>query len=49
MEIALKTHKVGKQRLLPNNISTVDYDLTEMSSDMVYATVYQMMMEPEKI
>lgn len=31
-----------------NNLSTVDYDLTEMSSDMVYATVYQMMMEPEK-
>lgn len=31
-----------------DNISTVDYDLTEMGSDMVYATVYQMMMEPEK-
>ena len=26
----------------------VDYDLTEMNSDMVYATVYQMMMEPEQ-
>lgn len=26
---------------------SVDYDLTSMSSDMVYATVYQMMMDPE--
>ena len=26
----------------------VDYDLTEMSSDMVYATVYQMMVTPEE-
>ena len=25
---------------------TVDYDLTQMSTDMVYATVYQMMMDP---
>ena len=25
----------------------VDYDLTTMSSDMVYATVYQMMMDPD--
>lgn len=25
---------------------TVDYDLTQMSSDMVYATVYQLVMEP---
>lgn len=27
---------------------TVDYDLTQMSSDMVYATVYQTLIEPEK-
>ena len=27
---------------------TVDYDLTQMSSDMVYATVYQMMVSPEE-
>ena len=27
---------------------TVDYDLTQMSSDMVYATVYQMMFFPEE-
>ena len=27
---------------------TVDYDLTQMSSDMVYATVYQMMVKPEE-
>ncbi len=26
---------------------TVDYDLTQMSTDMVYATVYQMMMDPD--
>lgn len=28
--------------------TSVDYDLTEMNSDMVYATVYRMMMDPEK-
>lgn len=27
---------------------TVDYDLTQMSRDMVYATVYQVLMEPEE-
>ena len=27
---------------------TVDYDLTQMSSDMVYATIYQMMVTPEE-
>ena len=27
---------------------TVDYDLTQMSSDMVYATEYQMMVTPEE-
>ena len=27
---------------------TVDYDLTQMSSDMVYATVYQIMVTPEE-
>lgn len=27
---------------------TVDYDLTQMSSDMVYATAYQMMVTPEE-
>lgn len=27
--------------------STVDYDLTNMNSDMVYSTVYQMMTDPE--
>lgn len=29
------------------NTSEVDYDLTVMSSDMVYATVYQMMVDPD--
>lgn len=31
-----------------NSYDTVDYDLTSMSSDMVYATVYQMMTNPDK-
>ena len=31
-----------------NTDGTVDYDLTQMSSDMVYATVYQMMVMPEE-
>ena len=29
-------------------VGTVDYDLTQMSSDMVYATVYQMMISPKE-
>ena len=29
-----------------NSSSGVDYDLTNMDSDMVYATVYQLMMDP---
>lgn len=35
-----------KETNLPDTAS-VDYDLTAMSSDMVYATVYQMMVDPE--
>ena len=31
-----------------NTDGTVDYDLTQMSSNMVYATVYQMMVTPEE-
>lgn len=31
-----------------NIVKSVDYDLTEMNSDMVYATVYQLMMDPDK-
>ena len=31
----------------PEGKTTVDYDLTAMSSDMVYATVYQMMILPK--
>lgn len=31
-----------------NDYDSVDYDLTTMSSDMVYATVYQMMTNPDK-
>lgn len=31
-----------------NKKGDVDYDLTQMSSDMVYGTVYQMMIEPKE-
>lgn len=31
-----------------NQETTVDFDLTTMSSDMVYATIYQMMMYPDQ-
>lgn len=31
-----------------NSYDSVDYDLTTMSGDMVYATVYQMMTNPDK-
>ena len=41
-----------KNELIPEESNgsdtSVDYDLTEMNSDMVYATVYQLMMDPEK-
>lgn len=30
------------------SMGTVDYDLTQMGTDMVYATVYQMMTAPEQ-
>ena len=43
-----ETTQSAETAVFSSNLSTVDYDLTEMSSDMVYATVYQMMMEPEK-
>lgn len=42
---------VSEENIAEENITDdteVDYDLTQMSSDMVYATVYQMMTEPEK-
>ncbi|MGI6157732.1 MAG: hypothetical protein ACOYH4_04595 [Saccharofermentanales bacterium] len=32
---------------LPTDAEAVDYDLTEMSTDMAYATVAQMQMEPD--
>ena len=31
-----------------NSYDSADYDLTTMSGDMVYATVYQMMTNPDK-
>lgn len=33
--------------LKPTNKDGIDYDLTAMDGDMVYASVYQMMVEPE--
>lgn len=42
--------KVLSEQTSQSNVTeqteTVDYDLTQMSTDMVYATVYQMMMDP---
>lgn len=32
----------------PETDPDVDYDLTSMNSDMIYATVYQLMVEPDK-
>ncbi|MFR4350988.1 MAG: hypothetical protein ACLT3H_04860 [Roseburia sp.] len=31
----------------PENSSGVDYDLTDMNSDMIYVAVYQMMIDPD--
>ena len=49
------TVEMPEETAIPNDAAddmaegktTVDYDLTAMSSDMVYATVYQMMILPE--
>lgn len=35
------------EEVVPQSADGVDYDLTTMNSDMVYATVYQMMVEPD--
>lgn len=37
----------GTDERNPSEPFDVDYDLTAMSSDMVYATVYQMMVDPD--
>ena len=39
---------ISEAKDVRNTDGTVDYDLTQMSSDMVYATVYQMMVAPEE-
>lgn len=39
---------ISKEEDVRNPGTTVDYDLTQMSSSMVYATVYQMMMTPQE-
>lgn len=41
------TGKISLKEQEQLNDSAVDIDMTKMSSDMVYATVYQMMSEPE--
>ena len=40
--------KINKEEDVKNPDTTVDYDLTQMSSSMVFATVYQMMMTPQE-
>lgn len=42
-EVPEETEKVEEQE----QENTIDYDLTTMGSDMVYATVYQFMMSPD--
>ena len=39
---------INKEEDVKNPDTTVDYDLTQMSSSMVFATVYQMMMTPQE-
>ncbi len=40
--------KAEQSNYVKQEMLTVDYDLTSMSSDMVYATVFQMMNSPEQ-
>lgn len=41
------TEAVTAESQNTNGMDGVDIDLTEMSSDMVYATIYQMLVEPD--
>ena len=44
----MENENVEAERVNPEDQTTVDYDLTQMSSDMVYATVYQLMVKPDE-
>ena len=47
-DLSTGNENVEAESVNPEDQTTVDYDLTQMSSDMVYATVYQLMMDPDK-
>ncbi len=44
----MENENVEAESVNPEDQTTVDYDLTQMSSDMVYATVYQLMVKPDE-
>ena len=44
----MENENVETESVNPEDQTTVDYDLTQMSSDMVYATVFQMVNSPEQ-
>lgn len=44
----MENENVETESVNPEDQTTVDYDLTQMSSDMVYATVYQLMVKPDE-
>lgn len=47
-DLSTGNENVEAERVNPEDQTTVDYDLTQMSSDMVYATVYQLMVKPDE-
>lgn len=46
-ETSLTTSAIQSETTADAANQTIDYDLTTMNGDMVYATVYQMMTDPE--
>lgn len=47
LKLAVDAGTTEQKDTSAQNTSGVDYDLTTMSSDMVYATVYQLMVNPD--
>lgn len=47
-EISVNTSEKQTEVMEQEFETEVDFDLTDMSSDMVYATIYQMMAEPDR-
>lgn len=47
MDVEGNPSQTEQEDINTQNTDEVDYDLTAMSSDMVYATVYQMMVNPD--